>query len=60
MDEFFRGVQNDNPARTYPSVRDKGMTASQLRKLRDAVVLLKGACDPAAGENAFEIGRQVA
>ncbi len=59
IDEFFRGVEESNTSRDYPSVRTGGVTSSHMLKLRDAVKSLRGKCDPSAGENAFEIGRLV-
>jgi hypothetical protein len=60
MDEFFAGVQESDPSRTFGSVRDGGLTASQRELLRKAVRLHGGKCDPSQGDSAAEFGRQTA
>ena len=60
MDEFFAGVQESDPSRTFGSVRDGGITASQRELLRKAVRLHGGKCDPSQGDSASEFGRQTA
>lgn len=60
MDEFFTGVTAANPARVFRSVRESGITGSQLEFLRKAVRMFGAICNPANGDSAKEFGKLAA